>query len=77
MNTKDFISILNHIKNEIYEESDFAYADFDRYKEEVLGVEVDELPDDDFRYGMERSVEIINKYLRKIKNNELKIMKWR
>lgn len=51
--------MLELIKDQIIEESDFAYADFDRYKEEVLGIEPDELPDDDFRYGMNRAVEII------------------
>ncbi len=51
--------MLKLIKDQIIEESDFAYADFDRYKEEVLGIEPDELPDDDFRYGMNRAVEII------------------
>ncbi len=51
--------MLTQIKDQIIEESDFAYADFDRYKEEVLGIEPDELPDDDFRYGMNRAVEII------------------
>ncbi len=50
------------IRKEIINEKDFAYADFERYKEEVLGVEPDELPDDDFRFGMERAIEIIDKY---------------
>ena len=53
--------ILDEIKAEIIDEAEFAYADFDRYKEEVLGVESDELPDDDFRYGLERAFEIINR----------------
>lgn len=57
---------IDEIKAEIIDEADFAYADFDRYKEEVLGVESDELPDDDFRYGLERAFEIIN---RKVKEN--------
>lgn len=51
------------IRTEIIDEKDFAYADFERYKEEVLGVEPDELPDDDFRFGMERTIEIIDKYM--------------
>ena len=54
--------VLDEIRAEIIDEKDFAYADFDRYKEEVLYVEPDELPDDDYRYGMERCIEIIDKY---------------
>lgn len=54
--------ILDKIKAEILDEAEYAYADFDRYKEDILYAEPDELPDDDFRYGMERAVEIINKY---------------
>lgn len=46
---------------QIIDEKDFAYADFDEYKIEVLGVEdADDLPDDDFRYGMGRCLEILN-----------------
>lgn len=48
---------------QIIDEKDFAYADFDRYKEEVLCVEPDELPDDDFRYGMERCLDILDKLI--------------
>lgn len=55
-------SILDKIKAEILDEVEYAYADFDEYKKNVLLVEPDELPDDDFRYGLERAVEIINKY---------------
>ena len=52
------------VKEQIKDEADFAYADFDEYKYEVLGVDdIDELPNDDFRYGMERTLEIINKHL--------------
>lgn len=54
--------VLNKIKSEILDEAEYAYADFDRYKEDILHAESDELPNDDFRYGMERAVEIINKY---------------
>lgn len=60
---EDKIKVLAKIRTEIIDEKDFAYADFDRYKEEVLGVEPDELPDDDFRFGMERAIEIIDKYM--------------
>ena len=55
-------SVLDNIKAEILDEAEYAYADFDRYKEDILHAEPDELPDDDFRYGLERAVEIINKY---------------
>jgi len=58
--------ILDKIRDEIIEEKDFAYADFEQYKVECLGMDTeyveDELPQDDFRYGMERAIEIINKY---------------
>lgn len=54
--------ILDKIRAEILDEAEYAYADFDQYKEDILHAEPDELPDDDFRYGLERAVEIINKY---------------
>ena len=54
--------ILDKIKAEILDEAEYAYADFERYKEDILHAEPDELPDDDFRYGLERAVEIIDKY---------------
>lgn len=53
----------DEIKKQIKEESNFAYADFDEYKYEVLGVDdIDDLPSDEFRYGMERTLEIINEH---------------
>ena len=55
-------AVLDKIRAEILDEAEYAYADFDRYKEDILHAEPDELPDDDFRYGLERAVEIINKY---------------
>ena len=55
---------IKEAKAQIIDEKEFAYADFERYKEEVLLIEPDELPDDDFRYGMERCLEILNKLLR-------------
>jgi len=54
--------VLDKIIAELEDEADYAYADFDRYKEDILHAEPDELPDDDFRYGMRRAIEIINKY---------------
>ena len=65
---KDYRKTWYKIKFQIKEESNFAYADFDKYKYEVLGVDdIDELPDDDFRYGMERALEIINEYIKAVK----------
>ena len=58
--------ILDKIRAEILEEKECAYADFERYKVEYLGQDwedaLDSLPQDDFRYGMERVIEIIDKY---------------
>ena len=55
-----------YIKAEITEEKECAYADFERYKVEYLGQDwedaLDSLPHDDFRYGMERCLEIISKH---------------
>lgn len=55
-------SVLNKIMAEIKDEAEYAYADFDKYKEDILYADPDELPDDDFRYGLRRAIEIINKY---------------
>ena len=57
-------SVLDKIKAEILDEAEYAYADFDKYKEDILYAEPDELPDDDFRYGLRRAIEIINKHKR-------------
>lgn len=58
------------IKEQILDEKEFAYADFEEYKINMLGVDPeyveDELPADEFRYGMERTLEIINKHLKEI-----------
>lgn len=58
--------ILDKIRAEIIEEKECAYADFERYKVEYLGQDWEDayysLPQDDFRYGMERVIEIIDKY---------------
>ena len=58
--------VLDKIKAEIFEEKECAYADFERYKVEYLGQDwedvYDSLPQDDYRYGMERCLEIIDKY---------------
>lgn len=55
-----FDNAFKTITDSIKEEADYAYADFNKYKEDVLGAELDELPDDDFRYGLNRAVEIIS-----------------
>ena len=54
--------ILDKIRAEILDEAEYAYADFNLYKEDILNTGPDELPDDDFRFGMKRAVEIIDKY---------------
>ena len=57
--------------NQIEDEKDFAYADFERYKVECLGQDwedaYDGLPDDDFRYGMERALDIICEHIKENK----------
>ena len=61
------MSVIEDIKAEIIEEKECAYADFEQYKVDYLGVDPeyveDELPNDDFRYGMERALEIICKHI--------------
>lgn len=58
--------VLDKIRAEILEEKECAYADFEMYKVEYLGQAsedvLDSLPQDEFRYGMERAIEIIDKY---------------
>ncbi len=60
------VDVLDKIRAKIIEEKECAYADFDKYKVDYLEVDSryveDELPYDDFRYGMERCIEIIDKY---------------
>ena len=67
INGTPFDSVIEDIKAEILEEKECAYADFEQYKIDYLCVEPeyveDELPYDDFRYGMERCVEIINSHI--------------
>lgn len=58
---------IKQAREQIIDEKDFAYADFERYKVECLGQEwedvYDSLPADDFRYGMERCLEILNRLI--------------
>ena len=60
------LEVLDKIKTEIADEKEYAYADFEQYKIDYLDVDAeyveDELPYDDFRYGMERAIDIIDKY---------------
>ncbi len=60
------VDVFDKIITAIIEEKDCAYADFERYKVEYLGQDwedvLDSLTHDDFRYGMERCIEIINNY---------------
>lgn len=64
--------VLDELRDEIAKEKEHACADFERYKVEYLGQDwedaLDSLPQDDFRYGMERCIDIINKY--KIESEE-------
>ena len=68
---KATLTILKKIRKDIFEEKDYAYADFEQYKVDYLGIDreyvCDELPDDDFRYGMERCIEIIDKVIFELK----------
>ena len=72
-------TILKKIRKDILEERDYAYADFEQYKVDYLGIDreyvCDELPNDDYRYGMERCIEIIDKVLSELKEEE-KTGKW-
>ena len=59
-------NVLDEIRAKLIEEKECAYADFERYKVEHLGQDWDDvydsLPQDDFRYGLERCIDIIDKY---------------
>ena len=55
---------IDSVVRQLEEEADYAYADFEEYKKEVLGADFDELPDDDFRYGLKRGIEIIKAAVR-------------
>lgn len=56
---KETTTNIDLVVRQLREEADYAYADFDEYKAEILGADADELPDDDFRYGLERAIEVI------------------
>lgn len=56
---KEATTKIDLVVRQLREEADYAYADFDEYKAETLGADADELPDDEFRYGLERAIEVI------------------
>jgi hypothetical protein len=56
---KEATTKIDLVVRQLREEADYAYADFDEYKAETLGADADELPDDVFRYGLERAIEVI------------------
>jgi hypothetical protein len=68
------VTILKKIRKDIFEEKDYAYADFEQYKVDYLGIDpeyvCDELPNDDFRYGMERCIEIIDRVISELKGEQ-------
>lgn len=64
--------ILQEIKSQIIDEADYAYADFEQYKADILNVEADELPDDDFRFGMLRALTIINQKMLEVESEKKK-----
>lgn len=73
-NTDCLTCVLDKIKAEIFEEKEYAYANFEAYKIDYLMQDeedvLDSLPQDDFRYGLERAIEIINKYKRESEGKE-------
>ena len=56
---KEATTKIDLVVRQLREEAEYAYADFDEYKAETLGADADELPDDEFRYGLERAIEVI------------------
>ena len=70
MKYSNLLDKIKKAREQIIDEKDFAYANFEQYKEEVLCIEPDELPDDDYRYGMERCIEILDKYKAEMENEE-------
>ncbi len=51
---------LKSLVNKLQDEKDYAYANFDEYKIDVLGCEdVDELPNDDYRFGLNRAIALL------------------
>lgn len=51
---------LKILVDKLQNEKDYAYANFDEYKVNVLGCEdTDELPDDDYRFGLNRAIALL------------------
>lgn len=49
---------------QLHDEIEYSYADFDQYKMDILECEdIDDLPHDDFRYGLQRAYEIFKEYI--------------
>ena len=66
---KDNINaVLEDIKEEIKEEREYAYADFDEYNNEILGFDDTDICDrDSCDIGLGRAIQIINNHMRKDK----------
>lgn len=62
--------VLDELRDEIAKEKEHACADFERYKVEYLGQDWE----DAFRYGMERCIDIINKYKTESEDKECRKM---
>lgn len=51
---------LKNLVDKLQDEKDYAYANFDEYKLDVLGCEdTDELPNDDYRFGLNRAIALL------------------
>jgi len=51
---------LKNLVDRLQDEKDYAYANFDKYKIEVLCCDdVYDLPDDDYRFGLDRAIELL------------------
>lgn len=54
------INKLRNLVNKLQDEKNYAYANFEEYKINVLGCEdTDELPDDDYRFGLNRAIALL------------------
>lgn len=51
---------LKNLVDKLQDEKDYAYADFDEYKiVELCCDDVDDLPNDDYRFGLNRAIELL------------------
>lgn len=51
---------LKNLVDKLQDEKDYAYANFDEYKIDILGCDdVDELPNDDYRFGLNRAIALL------------------